>query len=204
MRSLSSEMLIESFLCACSGGLGRGRRWGLDAFSPLLKLNTSWRWTIVFTPRPFYPPTKEPPVLMRQEVAWPTADLIALETRTLDSAGRRTKILLTCNHHSLPAPCREYLVRFPSVLSLKLRPLQEFLLHLLGMLSFSSNSPAEQILPAATQQNSDSKLNTNRTLSSPSQWAVVCEKYLRSGVILHLICVCKVCSDVYSPDRCRC
>jgi len=157
MRRLTSEKLVESFLCARSRGLGRGRRWGLDAFSLFLKLNTSWRWMIVFTPRPLYPPKKEPPVLLGQEVAWPTVGLVALETRYLASSGRRTKILLTCIHHSLPAPCREYLVRFSFVLSLKLRPSQEFLLHLLDILSFPLSSPAEQILPAAAQQNSDSK-----------------------------------------------
>ena len=82
------------------------------------------------------PPKKVPLVLLGEEVAWPTAGLVALETRALASAGRRTKTVLTCIPHSLTAPYREYLVRFPSVLSLKLRPLQEFLLRLLDMLTF--------------------------------------------------------------------
>ena len=112
---------------------------------------------VFFTPGPFYPPKKEPSVLLGQEFVWtPSSGLVALETRTLASAGRRIKVRLTScpqcihyTHYSLPAPYREYLVRFPSVLSLKLRLLQECLLHLLDILSISLNLSADQILPVA-------------------------------------------------------
>ena len=94
----------------------------------------------------------------------PTAGLVALETRNLASARRRTKVRLTScpqcvhyTHYSLPGPYREYLIGFPSVLSIKLRLLQEFLLHLLDILGFSLNLSADQIFPVAVQQNSDCK-----------------------------------------------